>query len=101
MKKITYFTSQQIASGVYRNTDISMTKMYLVICTEKAAVLDAGIGYGNLHEYVRTITDKPLIVLISHGHLDHAMGTGAFPGDVYMNHNDIKICIAHQDVEKR
>ena len=51
--------------------------MYLVEGTEKAALIDTGYGVGNLKGYIKTLTEKPLIVLITHGHLDHVAGAGA------------------------
>jgi hydroxyacylglutathione hydrolase len=57
---------------VYRNS------MYLVEGTEKAALIDTGMGSGDLPGYVRTLTKLPVIVLITHGHGDHTGQAGQF-----------------------
>lgn len=74
--------------------------MYLVEGTEKAALIDTGYGIGDLKGYIKTLTEKPLIVLITHGHLDHVAGAGQFE-QVYMNHVDIALAKEHSLVEKR
>ena len=45
---------------------------YLVIGEKKAVVIDALQDAENLYEAVRKITDKPLEMLITHAHPDHA-----------------------------
>ncbi|MBR4462948.1 MAG: SEL1-like repeat protein [Erysipelotrichaceae bacterium] len=60
---------------------------YLIEGDEKALLIDTGSGFGSLKKTVSRITDKEVIVLISHGHVDHAMGAGEF-ADIYMNHAD-------------
>ena len=45
--------------------------MYLVEGSEKAALIDTGMGSGDLAGYVRTLTKLPVVVLITHGHGDH------------------------------
>ena len=71
--------------------------MYLVEGTEKAALIDTGSGLGFLRAYVEQLTDKPILVLLTHGHVDHAMGAGEFE-EVYMNHADDYIYIQHADM---
>lgn len=39
-------------------------------------------------------TDKPVIVLVTHGHVDHAMGAAEFE-NVYMSHEDDYIYEKH------
>lgn len=48
--------------------------MYLLIGQERALLIDTGYGEGNLREMVQSITDKPVIVLNTHGHFDHTGG---------------------------
>lgn len=95
-----YYSSKEIAPGVIRITDCSVTCMYLVIGEEKAAVLDTGVGCGNLLDYIRTLTDRPLICLISHGHVDHAMGAGVFD-TAYMSHEDAYVYEEHKKIAFR
>ena len=52
---------------------------FLVVGEERAALIDTGAGMGNLAKEVKEITDKPLYVLNTHGHVDHAGGNGQFP----------------------
>ncbi len=50
--------------------------MYLLIGSEKAMLIDTGYGEGNIREVVESITDKPLMVVNTHGHFDHSGGNG-------------------------
>lgn len=50
---------------------IHTQQMGLVIGTEKAALIDTGLGLADLRAVVETLTDKPVIVLNTHGHVDH------------------------------
>ena len=46
---------------------------YLLIGDEKALLLDAGYEWdGDLRAVVEEITDLPVMVVLTHGHLDHA-----------------------------
>ena len=98
-----YFTSFEIAPGVTQIEDICLTKMYLVEGRDKAVLLDDGVGLGNIASYVRTLTDKPLLVIITHGHVDHAMGSGTFDREVpiYMSEMDRDIYLEHSQLDVR
>jgi glyoxylase-like metal-dependent hydrolase (beta-lactamase superfamily II) len=50
----------------YENTTVS-----LIIGPEKALLIDTGCGIGNLRKAVAEVTDKPVIVINTHTHLDH------------------------------
>lgn len=50
--------------------------MYLLEGRDKALLLDTGWGAGNLRSYVKGITHKPVMVVNTHGHLDHSGGNG-------------------------
>ncbi|MBQ9122919.1 MAG: MBL fold metallo-hydrolase [Lachnospiraceae bacterium] len=60
--------------------------MYLLEGEKKALLIDTGFGVGNLRKYVETLTDKPIEVVNTHFHPDHAAGNGEFP-KVYVSHN--------------
>ncbi len=69
---------KKISDGVYEISEFGAVSMYLVEGTEKALLIDTGVGVGNLREFVQTITDKPLEVFISHNHRDHIGNAGLF-----------------------
>ncbi len=52
--------------------------MYLLEGDEKALLLDAGYGAGNLRAFVEKLTDKPVILANTHFHPDHSGGNGEF-----------------------
>ena len=47
------------------------TIVSLMIGEQRAALIDSGCGIGNLREAVEEVTDKPVIVINTHTHLDH------------------------------
>lgn len=72
------FQIHPINDHLVRITDVADTHLYLVKGSREAALLDTGVGYGRLDECVRSLTELPVKVIVTHGHLDHAMGAGAF-----------------------
>lgn len=59
-------------------------RCYLVKGTKRSALIDSGCGFGSLKAEVDKVNDMPLIVLLTHGHQDHAMGAVEFE-TVYLN----------------
>lgn len=94
------FQIHPINARLDRITDIAGTHFYLVKGDREAALLDTGVGCGHLDECVRSLTDLPLKVLITHGHVDHAMGAGAFE-DVWISPLDKEIYEEHSATETR
>ena len=65
--------------GIYEITSPPMRfKQYLVIGTEKALLIDTGFGLGSLKKIVDGLTDKPVILVNTHGHPDHGGGNIEF-----------------------
>jgi glyoxylase-like metal-dependent hydrolase (beta-lactamase superfamily II) len=63
--------------------------MYLVEGDQKAILFDAGMGKGDLAGYVKTLTNKPIEVAITHGHGDHIGQLDQFKeSTVYMSEKD-------------
>ncbi len=69
----------EIAPKTWCISEFHLVNAFLVEGIEKAALIDTGCGIGNLAQVVRSLTDKPLIVLITHGHFDHDGGAYEFP----------------------
>ena len=90
------FRTEKVTDRITRIFAHSGELMYLVEGEEKAALLDTGSGIGFFRPLVESLTDKPLNVLITHGHVDHAMGASEFPsGCVYINKEDAYIYEQH------
>lgn len=74
--------------------------MYLLKGNNKSILIDSCVGVGNLKSYVNFLTDKPVTLLLTHGHVDHAMGAPDFE-QVYLNHKDIEIYQKQCSLEER
>ncbi len=48
--------------------------MFLLVGREQALLIDSGYGLQNLPERIRQITNLPVTLVNTHGHLDHANG---------------------------
>ena len=94
------FKTEKLSDRVTRIRAVCGELMYLVEGNSRAALIDTGSGFGSLKKTVEAITDKPLSVLLTHGHTDHAMGAGEFT-DVYMNRKDDYIYIPHGEKDFR
>ena len=53
-------------------------KSYLIVGDERAALIDTGMGVGNIAAVIDDLTDKPVTVLLSHAHWDHIGGNTGF-----------------------
>ena len=61
--------------------------VYIIEGNEKAVLLDAGTHIPKLDKIVAKITDKPVSLLLTHGHGDHAGAAGCFD-ELWMNTED-------------
>ena len=85
-------TTRKINDNLYQlSENISSevaVQMYLVTGTEKAALIDTGYGLsGDLDKVVKSITDKPVVCLVTHCDPDHA-GSAALFDDIHMSDFD-------------
>ena len=53
--------------------------MYLLEGQDSSLLIDAGFGMGNLRDFVKSLTSKPLIIVNTHFHPDHTGGDYEFP----------------------
>lgn len=73
-----WFSREEWSPGVWRIDDHGFDNVYVVVGSEKALVIDTGMGIADLRAEVREITDLPLVVLNTHAHPDHAGGNHQF-----------------------
>lgn len=88
------FSIQRLSPQLVRIGGLMHEFMYLVEGGERVALIDTGGGFGSLRQVVRSLTGKPLVVLLTHGRVDHAMGAGEFE-DVWMDPRDIPVFCQH------
>lgn len=69
--------------GVWTLTNRWQNFMHLLVGKEKALLIDTGYGEGNFRQMVVSITDKPVMVVDTHGHFDHT-GGNAWWEEVWM-----------------
>ncbi len=96
-----YFTVTEAGKNRYRIYDPLGVHMELFVGSEKALLLDTGYGIGDLRQVVRTITDLPLYIVNSHGHMDHACGNYQFDEAIYIHPKDIPVCKDHHSVYRK
>ncbi|MDO4459965.1 MAG: MBL fold metallo-hydrolase [Clostridia bacterium] len=94
------FRSEKLCDRVTRIFGITDEIMYLIEGGEKAMLVDTGVGIGKLKDYVESLTDKPVTVVLTHGHIDHAMGGREFD-EVYLAKEDFPIYMADGAIESR
>lgn len=71
-------------------------KMYLLEGKDSALLIDAGFGMGNLRDFVKTLSTKPLIVANTHSHPDHSGGDYQFSA-VYIGAEDLELTRPYLD----
>lgn len=84
----------KINENVWLMNDNNEATGYVVIGEEKALVIDTMMGYENVKSIVETLTNKPIIVVNTHGHCDHIFGNVYFD-QVYINLKDIELAEEH------
>ena len=81
------FNSHICMDGVWQISDASGNCATLAVGSERAVLFDTMIGLGDLKGFVKTLTDLPVIVMNSHGHMDHMGGNFQFD-TVYLHPAD-------------
>lgn len=66
---------------------VSSETLYLIEGNDKAVLIDAGTNIPKLDKIVAGITQKPVILLLTHGHGDHTGAAGCFD-ELWMNTAD-------------
>ncbi len=101
MKSTALNITTKIADDLYEITETGSIHCYVILGTKRALVFDAGYGYEDIHDLIREITDLPIMLVLSHGDPDHALGARWF-SDVWVHPLDLgKMLMNDNETMKR
>ena len=80
----------QLRPDLYLMDEGHMATGYIVVGDEKVCVIDTMNGFNDLKSEVRKITDKPIVVINTHGHPDHIFGNVYFD-EAYLDPKDFEL----------
>ena len=86
-----WFTIDQVDDRTYILSEYrhwEETHCYLLLGSERALLIDTGLGICNMGEQVRKLTDKPTTAVATHIHWDHIGGHRYFP-DFYAHEAEL------------
>lgn len=86
----------KIDEGFYCIDDFS--RQFFFIGTEKILLVDTGFGRVDLTARIREVSDLPIEVLLTHGHVDHIGGLKQF-GECFVNERDNSML--PEDIKKK
>lgn len=94
-----------LETGIYRIDDAGESTCYLVCGETGAALIDTLNGQEDLKEIAESLTDRPLIVINTHGHCDH-IGGNIFFEEAWIHPADEALAAEHlgfmkEEMEKR
>ena len=85
--KENYYDIEKISESTHKIYENFEASMYLVCGSKRACLIDTGYGGGDIWGVIRSITDLPVFVINTHGHIDHVMGNRLFD-TAYLNSAD-------------
>lgn len=95
-----FFRAKKIYGNVTLIAGMGGEQSYLIKGSEKALLIDGLAGVGSLKAFVRELTDLPVTMVNTHGHVDH-IGADFEYGEVYIAPADIALLYEHSDREMR
>jgi len=99
-KQPDWFTAKEISKNVWQIDDHKAVNVYLIAGRDSALIIDTGMGTADLASFVKKLTDKPLIIVNTHGHPDHTGANYQFE-KVYIHPSDIQSAIESNTPERR
>ncbi len=90
----------EIDDGLYHIYESLGVFCTLIAGDAKALLIDTGFGFGELPALVRKVTDLPLQVINTHGHIDHMMGNRYFDGAM-IHEKDVPLMKQHSSLRTK
>ena len=95
-----FFTANRIFENVTQIGGLGGELCYLVEGGERALLIDGLSGVGSLKAFVRELTDLPVELALTHGHVDHA-GAAFEYGVCRVHPADVEMLYEHGDPARR
>ena len=89
MEKLELFP-KQLKPYLHLMDEGHMATGYIVEGDEKVCVIDTMNGFTDIKSYIRKFTDKPIVVVNTHGHPDHIFGNVYFD-EAYLHPKDLEL----------
>jgi glyoxylase-like metal-dependent hydrolase (beta-lactamase superfamily II)/predicted enzyme related to lactoylglutathione lyase len=74
--------------AIYEPNQFEEAISYLLLGRDKAALIDTGTGIGDIRAVVESLTDLPVVVVLTHEHYDHVAGAWRFEEIVHYDNTD-------------
>lgn len=97
-KQTSLYPMVEFKKDTWELDEFDCASIFVLVGSERAMVIDTGMGIGNLREAVERITDKPVIVVTTHAHVDHIQNSHRWT-ECYVS--DIDKPMFFDDVERR
>ncbi len=91
-----FFKASKIFDNVTIISGLGGEQCYLVEGEKKALLIDGLSGVGSLKSFVRELTDLPVQIVNTHGHVDHC-GANFEYGECLIHPADIRLMYDHSD----
>ncbi len=95
-----FFTAKKLFDNVTVIGGLGGELCYLVEGEKQALLIDALTGVGSLRAFVRELTDLPVKVVNTHGHVDHC-GANFEYGQCFIHPADVALMYEHSNEEMR
>ena len=89
MEKLELFP-KQLKPYLHLLDEGHMATGYVVEGDDKVCVIDTMNGFTDIKSYIRKFTDKPIVVVNTHGHPDHIFGNVYFD-EAYLHPKDLEL----------
>ena len=95
-----FYRAYRVMAGVTRIMGYGGENCYLIEGSERALLVDGLAGVGSLKAFVRELTDLPVSLALTHGHIDHA-GMAWETGECYINPDDIALLYTRMHTDRQ